>query len=121
VPAILTSSQPALRDDRFVVTLDRGFGDVRRYPPGTHAGLAVLRVDSQDARTVAEALTTFLGNHALGDRGLRRRRSRPSRSHPAPGLRTAAGIKKFLLMLGGPGLSCSNRTAVVLGEPLTLQ
>lgn len=57
----------ALRDDRFVITLDRGFGDVRRYPPGTHAGIAVLRVDSQDARTVADALTTFLSNDALGD------------------------------------------------------
>ena len=57
----------ALRDDRFVITLDRGFGDVRRYPPGTHAGIAVLRVESQDARTVAEALAAFLGNDALGD------------------------------------------------------
>lgn len=57
----------ALRDDRFVITLDGGFGDVRRYPPGTHAGIAVLRVDSQDARTVAEALAMFLGNDAVGD------------------------------------------------------
>ena len=52
----------ASREDRFVVTLDRGFGDVRRYPPGTHIGIAVLRVDSQDAQTVADALTTCLGN-----------------------------------------------------------
>jgi predicted nuclease of predicted toxin-antitoxin system len=59
----------ASREDRFVVTLDRGFGDVRRYPPGSHAGIAVLRVDSQDPRTVANALTTFLGNDALGDLG----------------------------------------------------
>jgi predicted nuclease of predicted toxin-antitoxin system len=57
----------APRDDRFVITLDRGFGDVRRYPPGTHAGIAVLRVDSQDAHTVADSLTTFLANEALGD------------------------------------------------------
>jgi predicted nuclease of predicted toxin-antitoxin system len=28
----------AASEDRFVVTLDRGFGDVRRYPPGSHAG-----------------------------------------------------------------------------------
>jgi hypothetical protein len=27
----------------------------------------VLRVESQDARTVTDALTTFLGNDALGD------------------------------------------------------
>ncbi|MDQ1445184.1 MAG: hypothetical protein QOI20_1648 [Acidimicrobiaceae bacterium] len=46
----------ASRAGRFVVTLDRGFGDVRRYPPGSHGGIAVLRVDSQDAQTVTEAL-----------------------------------------------------------------
>lgn len=63
-PALLAA---ASGEDRFVVTLDRGFGDVRRYPPGTHAGIAVLRVDSQDARTVTDALTTFLGNDTLGD------------------------------------------------------
>lgn len=57
----------AVREDRFVVTLDRGFGDVRRYPPGTHAGIVVLRVESQDASSVANALTTFLSNETLGD------------------------------------------------------
>jgi predicted nuclease of predicted toxin-antitoxin system len=57
----------ALGEDRFVVTLDRGFGDVRLYPTGTHAGIAVLRVNSQDPRTVTDALTTFLGNDTLGD------------------------------------------------------
>ena len=63
-PAVLAA---ALREDRFVITLDRGFGDVRRYPPGTHAGIAVLRVDSQDARSVADALATFLRNDTLGE------------------------------------------------------
>ena len=57
----------ARREDRFLVTLDRGFGDVRRYPPGTHGGIAVLRVDSQDAGSVADAMTTFLSNDLLGD------------------------------------------------------
>ena len=57
----------AIRDDRFLVTLDRGFGDVRRYPPGTHPGIAVLRVEVQDARAVTEAVHAFLANNMLGD------------------------------------------------------
>lgn len=39
---------------RLVITLDRGFGDIRAYPPGTHGGVLVLRMDNQAARAVAE-------------------------------------------------------------------
>jgi predicted nuclease of predicted toxin-antitoxin system len=55
------------RDERILVTLDRGFGDLRAYPPGTHGGIVVLRVDSHDAGLVAEALRSFLANDQLGD------------------------------------------------------
>ena len=57
----------AIRHDRFLVTLDRGFGDVRRYPPGTHPGIAILRVEAQDATAVTEAVRAFLTNDMLGD------------------------------------------------------
>jgi predicted nuclease of predicted toxin-antitoxin system len=57
----------ATREERFVITLDRGFGDIRRYPPGTHAGIAVIRVDTQDSQSVTEAVMSFLRNEALGD------------------------------------------------------
>lgn len=57
----------ATRADRFLLTLDRGLGDVRSYPPGSHPGVAVLRVDSQDATSVAEAVRGFLANDTLGD------------------------------------------------------
>lgn len=40
----------ACGDGRIVVTLDRGFGDIRLYPPGTHRGILVLRLDDQSAR-----------------------------------------------------------------------
>ena len=30
------------------MTLDRGFGDIRRYPIGSHAGIIVLRPARQD-------------------------------------------------------------------------
>ncbi len=57
----------ATTEQRFLVTLDRGFGDVRRYPPGSHAGIAVIRSEQQDARTVTAAVRSFLSNEQLGD------------------------------------------------------
>jgi len=54
-------------DDRILVALDRGFGDVRLHPPGTHAGIVVLRPSAQDAATVLQALTEFLEQPGLGD------------------------------------------------------
>lgn len=32
----------ATRDGRMLLTTDRGFGDVRFYPPGSHRGIIVL-------------------------------------------------------------------------------
>lgn len=59
--------EAARRAGRFMITLDRGFGDVRRYPPGTHTGIAVLRVDSHHPAAVAEALEGLMEHHDLGD------------------------------------------------------
>jgi hypothetical protein len=44
------------------VTLDRGLGDVRAYPPGTHAGVLVVRLDQQSPGRVREALSVILGS-----------------------------------------------------------
>jgi predicted nuclease of predicted toxin-antitoxin system len=38
----------ASREGRALVTLDQGFGDVRRYPPADHPGCIVLRLARQD-------------------------------------------------------------------------
>jgi predicted nuclease of predicted toxin-antitoxin system len=35
-------------EQRVLVTLDRGFGDIRRYPIGSHAGIIVQRPVRQD-------------------------------------------------------------------------
>jgi predicted nuclease of predicted toxin-antitoxin system len=37
---------------RLLITLDRGLGDVRTYPPGSHAGILVLRPADQSVPTV---------------------------------------------------------------------
>lgn len=55
----------ATREGRFLVTLDRGLGDIRLYPPGTHPGVAVLRLDSQDAASTMAAIRTFLARDDL--------------------------------------------------------
>lgn len=55
-----TLSHTATSAGRLVLTMDRGFGDIRRYPPGTHAGIVVLRVDDQAAPAVARAVHDLL-------------------------------------------------------------
>lgn len=54
---------------RLVITLDRGFGDVMRYPPGSHAGILVLRVDHQSVATVCAAVRTVIETYDLDSLG----------------------------------------------------
>jgi predicted nuclease of predicted toxin-antitoxin system len=42
---------------RILITLDRGMGDIRSYPPGSHAGIVVLRLADQSAATVSKAVS----------------------------------------------------------------
>ena len=61
-PAVLAV---ASGEGRVVVTMDRGFGDVRGYPPGSHGGIVVLRMDQQTPRRVAEAVTQLVATVEL--------------------------------------------------------
>jgi predicted nuclease of predicted toxin-antitoxin system len=45
-----------IEEKRVLVTLDLDFSDIRAYPPGSHAGIWVLRPDTQDAVQVVELL-----------------------------------------------------------------
>lgn len=49
-------------EDRMVLTLDRGVGDLRHYPPGSHAGIVVLRPTSQDPDSILELIDRFLSS-----------------------------------------------------------
>jgi predicted nuclease of predicted toxin-antitoxin system len=72
-------------ENRFLVTADKGFGDIRAFPPGTHAGVLVLRPDEDGIRPIVELLDRILAQHVLNDltgtvavatpRGLRVRRA----------------------------------------------
>jgi predicted nuclease of predicted toxin-antitoxin system len=58
----------ALRDeDRMIFTLDRGFGDIRRYPPGTHPGIVVFRLDDEAPAAVRIAVVQLVEGHDLED------------------------------------------------------
>lgn len=46
----------ATADGRLLLTLDRGLGDIRAYPPGTHAGVLVIRLDHQSPRAIRHAV-----------------------------------------------------------------
>jgi len=46
----------ASAEGRLLVTLDRGLGDLRAHPPGTHPGIVVLRLHDQSAPRVVAVL-----------------------------------------------------------------
>lgn len=51
--------------ERMLFTLDKGFGGIRAYPPGTHPGIVVLRLTDEPAATVRQAVTDLIGDHPL--------------------------------------------------------
>ena len=48
-----------------LVTFDLGFADVRAYPPGTHAGIVVLRLADQRPEVAVEVLRGLVETHDL--------------------------------------------------------
>lgn len=57
---------------RILVCLDRGLGDIRAYPPGSHAGIVVLRLTDQSAVSAIKAvsdLATLTGPGSLAGIG----------------------------------------------------
>jgi predicted nuclease of predicted toxin-antitoxin system len=63
-PAVLDA---AISEKRMMFTLDRGFSGIRPYPPGSHPGIVVLRIDDQSARAVARTALALVDGHSLED------------------------------------------------------
>ncbi len=59
--------EAATADDRILLTLDRGVGDLRRFPPGSHAGVVVLRPTSQDPESIIALSARLLRSEDLDD------------------------------------------------------
>jgi predicted nuclease of predicted toxin-antitoxin system len=54
-------------EKRFLITGDKGFGDIRVYPPGTHAGVLILRPDEDGIRPMTELVEQVLSKYSLDD------------------------------------------------------
>jgi predicted nuclease of predicted toxin-antitoxin system len=50
----------ATAESRILITFDLDFADIRAYPPGTHAGIVVLRARRPDLFTAQSALARLL-------------------------------------------------------------
>lgn len=57
----------AAADGRFLITFDRGLADVRAHPPGSHPGIAVLRLESENAQAAVDAVRQLLALDHLDD------------------------------------------------------
>ena len=53
------------REDRFFITLDLDFSDVRNFVPGSHPGILLLRPASQSRDAALEVLTRVLNEIPL--------------------------------------------------------
>ena len=57
-------------EQRVLVTFDRGFSNIRAYPPAEGTGMIVFRLQSQDKRhglTVARRLVLALNEREIGN------------------------------------------------------
>jgi predicted nuclease of predicted toxin-antitoxin system len=57
----------ATDEGRLLLTLDRGIGDLRRYPPGSHAGVLVLRPVAQDPDSILAFIQRLVRTHPLDE------------------------------------------------------
>ena len=81
-----TVFQKAQENEAVLVTTDRGFGDVRAYPPSSHRGIIVLKVTTEPEqiqavhRTLRHLLETeesFEGTLFVVDAHKYRKRKKP--------------------------------------------
>jgi predicted nuclease of predicted toxin-antitoxin system len=52
-------------EGRFFITLDLDFADVRRYPPGSHSGILLLRSRSRSRPAVLQILQRVLSERQM--------------------------------------------------------
>lgn len=52
---------------RWLVTADKGFADIRLYPPGTHAGVILLRADEEGLESYLRLATMVVKQLALDE------------------------------------------------------
>ena len=55
----------AADEGRILLTLDRGIGDLRRYPPGSHGGILVLRPTAQDPGSILALVQRLVNTNSI--------------------------------------------------------
>jgi hypothetical protein len=90
-PASQRVADAAASESRTILTVDRGFGDVRTYPPGTHPGNLVVHARDLGQDITFKLLNIFLLQHDVIHRMQRSHRARfcPDPQSPFPALDSA--------------------------------
>ena len=57
--------QRVCQEGRFFITLDLDFSDMRRFPPGTHPGILLLRAKDHSRVAVLRVLERVIREHPL--------------------------------------------------------
>ena len=52
--------QAVQADQQFLLTADKGFGDIRAHPPGSHSGVLLLRPEVDGIRPILDLLKMVL-------------------------------------------------------------
>ena len=52
-------------ENRFLITADKGFADIRNYAPGTHTGVMLLRPDQDGIRPLVELIAAVMQSYDL--------------------------------------------------------
>jgi predicted nuclease of predicted toxin-antitoxin system len=55
----------AVKEGRILLTFDLDFADIRRYPPGSHAGIVVFRLRDQRWKVLEKPVTRLLESAGL--------------------------------------------------------
>jgi len=61
--------QAAQQEMRFLITQDLDFSDVRRFAPGTHFGILLVRLHSPDRQTLSLRVAEVFQQEDVGDWG----------------------------------------------------
>jgi predicted nuclease of predicted toxin-antitoxin system len=57
--------QAIQEEELYLVTADKGFADIRHYPPGKHGGIMLLRPDQDGIKPVLQLLGAVLEQYDL--------------------------------------------------------
>ncbi|MCB0107858.1 MAG: DUF5615 family PIN-like protein [Caldilineaceae bacterium] len=52
-------------EERYLITADKGFADIRQFPPGTHSGVLLLRPDEDGIRPLLNLMDYVLKQQPL--------------------------------------------------------